>query len=212
MDLGSIKQHSRHIHNVQRLQTELEESGSGNHETKLESQIEQAKLRWLNCRRSFVMMFMMLNRGNKFPEDEFHIKINSETHGNGAYDTYVRIWRSKDHKTYHVKPYVDCGSNIIDHSFETESFGNEYVYRFGTQGSHIAKIVVSSEVDIADVQLSRVDGYEVEDMTVANQAILLSALEDAVLPKLEDTESTLMLVADSILNHDLNPRLARNIA
>ncbi len=211
MDRKSIEDHAKHISSVQRINAELDALTSEEQLNRLESQIELASIKWLSCRRGFAMLFMMLNRGNRFPVDSFNVKIDSKVHGDKTYDTYVRVWRSKDHSAYHVKPYVDCGSNIIDHSFDAESFTSEYEYRYGTHHSHSASLKFQNDVDVVDVQFQRLDGYPIEDTTEKNNAIFLSALEDYVNPSLEITENTIALVAGSALKNDLNPEYANRV-
>lgn len=205
MDRGSIDRQSRHIHSVQRLRSELSELDPDDRRNRLEEKIELVQLRWLNCRRNFAMLFMTLNRGNKFPLDSFDIKVDSRQYGDRTYDTYVRVWRDKDHQTYYAKPYINCGSNIIDHGFATETFGHIYHYRYGSCHSQSARIEFESEVDLVEVKLVRINGYLADQSSHANDDILLSALEDEVIPALRETESTLGLLAGSILKEDLNP-------
>lgn len=211
MDRKSIEDHAKHISSVQRVNTELDALTPGEQLNRLESQKELALIKWLSCRREFAMLFMMLNRGNRFPVDSFNVKIDSKVHGDQTYDTYVRVWRNKDHSTYHVKPYVDCGSNIIDHNFDTESFTGKYEYRYGTHRSHTANLEFQNDVDVVDVRFQRLDGYPVEDTTDKYNSIFLSALEDYVNPSLEITENTIALVAGSALKDDLNPEYANRV-
>ena len=209
MNRGSIDKESRHIHSVQRLRSELDKLDPDGRKNRLEEKIELAQLRWLNCRRSFAMLFMTLNRGNKFPVDSFDIKVDSRTFGDRTYDTYVRVWRDKDHQTYHAKPYINCGSNIIDHGFATETFGHTYNYRYGTCHSQTAKIEFVNEVDLVEIRLVRVDGYLADPTNHANDGIFLAALEEQIIPALRETEDTLGLLGGSILKEDLNPEHAK---
>ena len=213
MDMGSLESNVRHISNVQRIETELESMLHTEKYERIESQMELASIRWAACRRSYAMLFMALNRGNRFPEDNFAIKVNSQKYGNETYDTFVRIWRNDSHQIFNAKPYVVRDKCIRDDSIsDTESFGNIYDYHHGTYNSHSARVVFdSNEGDLPAIKLERVDGKLVSDMSDHNYAILLSAIEDCIVPSLEMTEDTLSMIYEGMLNKDYNPELAERV-
>lgn len=210
MDLGSIEKNTRHISDVQRVKAELETLLPAEKQYLIEIEKELVAIQWRECRRGFTMMFMALNRGNRYPQDSFVVKIDSRQYGNETYDTYMRIWRSKDHATYSVRPHVRRSGFIHDGGvMDTESFSDAFDYHHGTYHSHSARVVFDNDSgEVPDVRLDRVNGYLVNEMTVKEEAILLSALQGHVVPILEQTEDTLTMIAEAMLNNDLNPDIA----
>ncbi len=213
MDLGSVEKNTRYISDVQRIKAELETLSPTQKQERIEKEKERTAIRWRECRRSFAMMFMALNRGNKFPEDCFTVKIDSKQYGNETYETYMGIWRSKDHSTYNVRPYVRRDEFIHDGTaIDTESFGDTFDYRHGTYHSHSARVVFDNDSgEIPNVRLERINGYLVSKMADQEHAILLSALEEGITPILEQTEDTLTMIAEAMLNEDLNPDLVQKM-
>lgn len=209
MDIGSINRRSRHIKDVHRIETNINTLTDSEKNRLLESQCENAVMRWAMCSKSFKMLFMMLNRDNRFPVDSFSVKVKHENVGETTYDTYVRVWRSKDHQSYHIKPYIDCGYGIIDSSFETESFGSEFIYHYGTHRSHSAKLVVSSDNIDPEIKLTRINGMLINSMDNKTRSIYLAALENAVMPSLDQTEESLILIYTAMLDSTLNPEISK---
>lgn len=208
MNQESIDRWSRHIKDVPRIESDLEEMSAEEAQKLLEAQKERVSARWSLCNKSFKMLFMTLNRGKRFPADSFDIRIKHETHGEATYDTYIRVWRSKDHEQFFIKAYVDCGHRIYDHTYETESFGTEYEYRYGTHGAHSAKLHISKDDIEPELQLTRINGRLIESESGAHRAVFLAAIESTVIPSLESTEESLALMFSALLDSNLNPELA----
>lgn len=208
MNQDSIDRWSRHIYDVPRIDASLEQLSDTEAQKLLESQSERVTTRWSLCVKSFKTLFMMLNRGGRFPTDSFDIRIKHEVHGETTYDTHVRVWRSKDHEQFYIKPYVTCGHTIYDYNFKTESFGKDYEYRFGTHSAHSAKFHITTDGIEPELQLTRVNGMLVDNSDNKHRAIYLSAIEGAIVPSLNDTEESLALIYTSLLDNNLNPELA----
>jgi|GEM_PF-3564024 len=211
MDLKSVEKQVRHIYDVQRVSIELTEAAHEEIDDRLENQKNLAATRWESCHRGYIMLFMTLNRGNKFPRDSFDIKIDSKQLGGETYDTYMRISRDRRNNIYSARPFVDRGNGIIDHQFEAEYFSKEFEYKYGTCRSSIAKVAADFNGIEASVELSRVNGSKVHEMTVEKKAVFLAALESEVLPRLENVEDTLTLVTEKMLDDKLNPELAKKL-
>lgn len=209
MDIDSIDKRSRHIKDIRRFEAEISGLTDYDKERLIEYQKEIAAMRWGLCSKSFKMLFMMLNRDNHFPADSFNVMLKRENVGETTYDTYVRVWRSKDHQSYHIKPYIDCGSGIIDSTFETESFGREFIYRYGTHYSHSANVIVSSDTVEPEMKLTRINGMLVHTLDDKTRSIYLAALENKVMPSLDQTEESLILIYTAMLDSTLNPELAK---
>lgn len=209
MDVDSIDKRSRHIKEIRRIEAEISDLTDNEKDLLLENQKEKAATRWALCSKSFKMLFMMLNRDNRFPMDSFNVKLKHENIGKATYDTYARVWRSKDHQSYYIKPYIDCGYGIIDSSFEIENFGREFVYRYGTHYSHSAKVIVPSDTVEPEMKLSRIDGMLANNLDDKTRSIYLAALENNVMPSLDRTEESLILIYTAMLDSTLNPELAR---
>lgn len=209
MNQESISKRSRHIQNVSRIEASLAGLSTEEAQKLFETQKERVETRWAICLKSFKMLFMTLNRGNRFPIDSFDIKVRHDAYEDDKYDTFIRVWRSKDHASFFLKPYVDCGHGIYDHEFEAESFGNEYTHLYGTHRAHTAKLQVSTDNPEPEINLVRIDGKLVDGSDAAFRAIFLAAIEDTVLPALDTTEESLALVFTALLDSDLNRELAQ---
>lgn len=211
MDLGSIENRSRHIMDVRRIESELDKLTPDEVDHRLDEKKSQAAIRWEACLKSYAMLFMMLNRGNgnKLPEDSFEIRLKHEEFDGATYDTYVKIWRDRRDNSYHVKPFVDLGSGIIDSQFDTESFGGYYNYTHGTYHSKSARVHIDFDGAGPHVRLDRIEGRQVGELSDKAKAVFLAALENSVLPSLDSTEDTLAMVNNAVLDDELNPELAK---
>jgi hypothetical protein len=211
MDHESINRQTKHIKDVLRIESELANMQPEEVTEMLERTKENAAIRWDSCMRSFKGLFMTLNRGNRWPVDSFNVKLRSEQFNDQIVDTYARVWRSKDHITYNIQPYTDSGNNIYDYSFEPERFSNVYMYRYGTYHSHSAKLEINQINNEPAIDLTRMDGYQVNEVTPKSTAIFLGALEGMVMPHIETTEDSLIFIWSAVLDNDLNPEFADKI-
>jgi hypothetical protein len=211
MDHESISRQTRHIKDVLRIESELTNMQPEEVNDLLERTRENAAIRWDSCMRSFKGLFMILNRGNRWPIDSFNIKLRSEQFDDQIIDTYARVWRSKDHTTYNIQPYTDSGSHIYDYSFEPERFSNTYNYRYGTYHSHSAKLEINQVNNEPAIDMASMDGYRVNEITPKSTAIFLSALESMVMPHIETTEDSLIFIWNAVLDNNLNPDFAAKV-
>ena len=213
MNIDSVERGGRHISNVQRIKAELSILSEHDKQKRIDSEKELASIRWITCRKGFAMLFMALNRGNHFPEDDFVVKVDSKVYSKETYDTYMRVWRSKDHQTYNAKPFVKRDEKIRDDDvLDTESFGRTFDYPYGTYHSHSARVVFDSDEGVLpNVRLERIDGILVDEMSDNEYAILLGVLESEVMPSIDFAEDTLTLISEAVLNRDYNPVLAERL-
>lgn len=204
MDRQSIERQTKHVKDVSRIELQLRTlTPEQSRELFIERQ-STASIRWESCDNSFRTLFMALSRGNRRPVDKFDIRIAAGSADDTATDTYVRVWRDRRTSTFNVRPFTKNGP-IEDHTFEKETLSSIYIYRHGTNFAKSATLVVHHDDIHPKIRLERIEGKEVIQQTPLSTAIFLSAIDNYVLPSLEDTEDTLMLIWDAVLNHDLNP-------
>jgi hypothetical protein len=164
--------------------------------------------RWESCQRGFTMLFAALNGNTSHPINRFDVKTNHQQYGNSTYEEYVRIWKDSHGDRYNARLMLRIDGVIEDHHFpETEMFGDTYEYLFGTARSHSAKIKIHDMIS-GGVKMERRDGYLVNGITQFETAILLSAIEDLIMPLLDKNVDTLALLWDSIQNKEWNPKYA----
>lgn len=205
MDRQSVDRQTKHVKDVRRIASQMTELTPEQTRDWVSERQSTASIRWESCDNSYRMLFMALNRGNKYPVDKFDVRIESEE--SIGIDTYVRVWRDRRTNTFNAKPFTKQGA-IEDHHFDTESFGGIYIYRHGTNFAGTATLVVNHDGVHPVINLERIEGKKQTIQTPQTDAIFLSALENLILPSLEDTEDTLILVWDAVLNDNLNPTLA----
>lgn len=210
MDQHSIERMTRHIKDVPRIEANFADLDQDEIDKLLNEHVAYASTRWEQCNRSFRMLFMGLNRGNKLPVDSFNIRIGQEQIGDKTIDTFVRIWRDRRNNSFNVKPFTRNG-RIEDHEFETERFEDTFYYRYGTYRSKSVKLEVDHDAPDPIIRLTRVEGKLIDEMTTATKAVYLSALDDVVTPMLENTEETLEFVCQCVLDPGLNPDHARKL-
>ncbi len=210
MDLGSIDRLSRHIKNVPRIEANLAALTLEEIDDLLEERVSHASTRWELCNHSFRMLFMAISRGSRLPIDSFEVRLAREEIGVDSIDTWARVWRDRKNDTFNVKPFTRNG-RIEDHGFQTEQFGDTFNYRYGTYNSKSAKLEVSHDTPDPIIRLTRIEGKLVDNMTLSAKSIYLGALEDIVMPMLDNTEETLQLICQSALNEQLNPDLAAKL-
>lgn len=210
MDNRSIDRQTKHVRDVSRIESQLAGLTPEQSSELLAERQTTASIRWESCDNSFRMLFMALNRGNKRPVDKFDIRINTGDNDGVAIDTYVRVWRDRHTNTFNVRPFTKQGA-IEDHGFNKETFGGIYIYRHGTNFARTATLVVDGDGVRPVINLERIEGKKPTELTPQITAVYLSALENHVMPLLEDTEDTLILVWDAILDTTLNPTLAETV-
>lgn len=208
MDRESVDKQTRHVKDVRRLEAQLTALTPEQSRALLVERQQTTSIRWESCDNSFRMLFSALNRGNKFPVDKFDIRLEKDD--SVSIDTYVRVWRDRRTNTFNVRPYTKNGP-IEDHGFEKESFGSIYVYRHGTHFAASATLVVHHDDVHPQIKLERIEGKLVQELAPKSTAIFLSAIENHVLPMLEDTEDTLILIWGAVLDNNLNPTHAATV-
>ncbi len=209
MNRESMNRDTRHVKSVQDRLDAFKSMTSSEIATELNFERLRVTERWESCQKSFKMLFAALNGSTSSPIDRFDIKTSHEQHDNTLFEDFVRIWRDHHDDTYKARPLVRKDGFILDHTVgETESFGAIYDYRFDTTHSRTAKIKIQDMAE-GGVMLERRDGYLVNSMSQYEQAVLLSAITDEIMPSLDKTVDTLVLVWDSIQNEEWNPTYAK---
>ena len=209
MNRESIDKETKHVSSVERHVEMLENMTPDEIARELRNSREQVTERWESCNRSFTMLFAALNGSTARPIDRFDVKTkHEETHGS-TYEDYVRIWKDHREGTYKARLMVRVDGIIEDNEFnETDTFGDTYEYRFGTSYSHSAKIKMRDMIG-GGVKMERRDGYLVEGVTQYETAVLLSAIEDMIMPSHDNNVDTLALLWSSIQNEEWNPAYAK---
>lgn len=211
MDRESVEKQTRHATNVRRIELQLATMSPEDIEKRVDTLTTVAAARWESCHRSFAGLIQTLNRGNRLPIDSFNIRLKHEDVDNSPVDTYVHVWNDRKNGTYNVRPYLRLEGNIVDKSIDTEKFGSIYTYKYGTYYSQSAQVVMRYDGHEATATLTRINGYLVEADTLRTNAVFISALEDAVLPELENTENTLILIWGAVTDRELNPEHAYKV-
>lgn len=209
MDRESIDRRTRHVSSVQRHENMLENMSPEEADSELRQKQIEVTERWASCNSSFQVLFTVLNGSTAKPIDLFDVKVGHESQGDANFEQYLKVWKDPRDNKYKVRTMVRIDGHIEDHDFKPiESFGDTYEYRFGTTHSHSATIKMK-DMDGGGIKLERKDGYLVNGLTRHEMAILLSAIDDMIMPSLDDTISSLALLWDSIQNEEWNPTYAR---
>lgn len=210
MDRESVDRQTKHVRDVSRIESQLNTLTPEQSRDLLTERQTTASIRWESCNNSYRTLFMALNRRNKTPVDKFDIKIAAGSSDNTAIDTYIRVWRDRRTSTFNVRPFTKNGP-IEDHSFNKETFGSTYIYRHGTSFAKTATLVVNHDDVHPLIHLERIEGKKVTEQTSLSAAIFISSIDNHILPLIEDTEDTLLLIWDAVLNHGLNPDHAATV-
>lgn len=210
MDRESVDRQTKHVRDVSRIESQLSTLTPEQSRNWLVERQTTASIRWESCNNSYRTLFMALNRHNKIPVDKFDIKIAAGSSDDTAIDTYIRVWRDRKTNTFNARPFTKSGP-IEDHSFNKETFGSTYIYRHGTSFAKTATLVVNHDDVHPLIRLERIEGKQVIEQTPQSTAIFISSIDNHILPLLEDTEDTLLLIWDAVLNHDLNPDHAATV-
>jgi hypothetical protein len=211
MDWESIDKSTRHIRSVQRIESELASLSAEELAEQLEALSAEATTRWESCHRSYRALFGALNKGNGWRQANFDIRLQRAEIDDKQVDTYFHVWYERPSDTYNVRLYIALGNGIYDHSEVKESFSKVYEYRHDTRYSKSAKLAIDYDGREASLSLQRIDGYSVRSDTLHTKAIFCAAVQDGVIPELENTEDTLLLLWSAVLDDDLNPELARRV-
>lgn len=201
MNRESIDKQTRHISDVQRF-----ESMSPN---ELDAKLHEAKIntvdRWESCNRSLKLLFDVLNSSSAGKINLFDIKTDEVSYNGSTFERYLRVWKDRHTGEYKTRPKVRVDGVIDDYDFEeAESFGDTFEYRFGTTHSHTAKIKMQ-DITGGGIKLERQDGMVVDGLTRHEMAVLMSAIEGMILPSIEKTEDTLIILWDAVAKEELNP-------
>lgn len=207
MNRESMDKQTRHVSDVQRFE--------GMSSEELDSRLYEAKIntidRWESCNKSLRLLFSVLNSGSAGHIDLFDIKTDEVSYNGSTFEKYIRVWRDKQTNEYRTRPKIRVDGVIDDYDFdETETFGDTYEYRFGTTHSHSAKIKVQDIIG-GGVKFERSDGKIVNGLSRHESAILMSALDGMILPSIEKTEDTLIMIWDAVVREDLNPVHAESV-
>ncbi len=210
MDLGSIDKRTRHIYDARRISSEFHEMTPDEVKQSYETKKELVASRWEACLKSYVMLFMMLNRGNRWPEDKFEICVAEEKADNVTYRTNVRVERDRKAGVYSARPFVDCGHGIIDYAPDSEYFGSEFTHKYGTQNARSAKFEATYDGGVkSEIRMTHIEGRKIKEMSTENMAIMMSAIDLTISPHLDNVEDTVSMLTNAVLDDKLNPELAK---
>lgn len=204
MNQESIDSQTRHVNDVHRIEMYFASLSDEQIDTLIHEHQYNLSVRWEQCRRSFQMLFIGLNRGNHMPVDNFEIRTSREATSGVDFETMVRVWRDRKNNTFNVRPFTRRG-RIDNYEFDTESFGDSFVYHYGTHRSKTARLSVDHDDPDSTIKLERIDGKLIREPSAYSKAVLLTALDDYVAPIMDNTEETLALLYNCALDPDLNP-------
>lgn len=212
VDKENIERKLMHLKRVRRIQNELEYMSPDDARERIDNTIGIVQARWENCQRSFTAFFSTLNEGNPRPKNTFDIKLRSETVDNLCVDTMVRIQRSEDNSSFHIRPYAILNQSIVDQTLGEETFSSEYRYEYGTYHNQIASIRFFYDGNCARIYLDRLNGYRTNNSSNSDTAVLLAAIEDYILPSISSSEDSLILLWEATSDQELNPHYANKIS
>lgn len=206
MNPESIHAHTRHVTDVLSIETQIASLTDQEKQALINERRSLYSIRWAQCNRSFRMLFMTLNRGNRWPSDSFTITLRQESFNGITVETCVRVWRDRKSETFNIKPFTRQGT-VENHEFSAEVFSSIYEYTYGTHHSKKAKLIVDTDGPEPLIDLQRIDGQLV-DNPIRYASVYLSALDNHIAPAIENTEDSLIMIHQAVLDERLNPNLA----
>lgn len=206
MDMEGIDKKAKHLKNVYRIQFDLELMSDQERLDKLERAKTNAAARWQSCHGSFARLFSVLNDNVPTQKNSFDVYAKRELVNNVLIETKVRLQRGLRTPEFTVQPYVIIDNSIVDQALGKEVFKEKFEYLYGTYHSQKASVSIYFDGHESRLVLDRINGYKVIDPTsINNVSIMLAAIEDVVEPQLSQTENTLIVLWDAIMDKELNP-------